>query len=188
MNKKLGRLFWPGLWVYFTVMVLFAAAALVAQSYILAAVEAGVTILVVVFYIINRERRRKAVQAYANSVFDVPQAAGSAQTPFPMVLIRMGDSSILWSNERFCQITGFQEQYLEQRLGSVLPNFHTDWLTSGKTEYPYDVTLSGRRYRVYGTLIRQDDAEQTVLGMLYFSDLTELYQVIFYFVSSWCLV
>ena len=177
MNKKLGRLFWPGLWVYFTVMVLFAAAALVAQSYILAAVEAGVTILVVVFYIINRERRRKAVQAYANSVFDVPQAAGSAQTPFPMVLIRMGDSSILWSNERFCQITGFQEQYLEQRLGSVLPNFHTDWLTSGKTEYPYDVTLSGRRYRVYGTLIRQDDAEQTVLGMLYFSDLTELYQV-----------
>ena len=177
MKKKLGRLFWPGLWVYFAIMVVFAAAALLTKNYILAAVEGTVTALVVIFYVINRERRRKAVQNYAQSVFDVPQLAGSAQMPFPMALIRMGDSSVVWANERFCQITGFQERYLEQRLSAALPNFHTDWLTSGKTEYPYDLTFSGRRYRVYGTLIRLDDPEQSVLGMLYFSDLTELYQV-----------
>ena len=177
MNKKLGRLFWPGLWVYFTVMVVFSAAALVAGEYALATREACATVVVMIFYALNRERRRRAVQAYANSVFDVPQPAGSAQTPFPMAMVRMGDGCVVWANERFCQITGFQEKFLEQRLGTVLPNFHLDWLTTGKTEYPYDVTVGGRRYRVNGTLLRLDDSEQTVLAMLYFSDLTELYQI-----------
>ncbi len=177
MNKKLGRLFWPGLWVYLMVMVLFALASLALQQYILAGVELAMTAMVGIFYIINRERRRKAVQSYSRTVFDIPQTAGKADAPFPVALIRMGDSAILWANDRFCQITGYQDQYLEQKLATALPNFHTDWLTSGKTEYPYDLTLSGKRYRVYGTLIRSDDPDETVTGMLYLSDLTELYQV-----------
>ncbi len=177
MNKKLGRLFWPGLWVYFSVMAVFVVAAVVMQQYLLAAAEAALTVIVLVGYLLNRERRRKAVQNYANAVFDMPQNAGSAQAPFPMAMIRMGDSTIIWTNDRFCRITGYQDRYLEQRLSSVLPNFQTDWLTSGKTEYPYDVTLGGHRYRIYGTLIRMDDPDQTVMAMLYFSDLTELYQV-----------
>ena len=177
MNKKLGRLFWPGLWVYFAVMALFVIAAALMQNYVLAASEFGVSVLVLVFYIINRNRRRNAVHNYAKSVFDVPQPAGNADLPFPMAMIRMGDSTVVWTNDAFCNITGYQDRYLEQKLSTVLPNFQTDWLTSGKSEYPYDVSLGGRRYRVHGTLIRLEDTEQTVMGMLYFSDLTELYQV-----------
>ena len=37
--------------------------------------------------------------------------------------------------------------------------------------------LGNRRYRVYGTTIRAEDNRGTMLGVLYFSDLTELYQV-----------
>ncbi len=177
MNKKLGRLFWPGLWMYFIVMVAFVATALVLEQYILAMAEGAVTVIVLVFYLINKERRRKAIQSYSESAYDVPQEAGQAQMPFPSALIRMGDSTILWANDAFCRITGFQEDYLEQKLASVLPSFQTDWLTSGKNEYPFDLTLNGRRYRIYGTLIRANDPDQTVMGMLYFSDLTELYQV-----------
>ena len=177
MNKKLGRLFWPGLWVYLSVMVLFVVAAALTQNYILAGAEAAVTVIVAAFYLLNRDRRRKAVQNFAKAVFDVPQQAGQAELPFPAAMIRMGDSTVVWTNERFCRITGYQDEYLEQRLNSVLPNFQTDWLVSGKTEYPYDVTLAGHRYRVYGTLVRVDDPDQSVMGMLYFSDLTELYQV-----------
>ncbi len=177
MNKKLGRLFWPSLWMYLAVMGLFAVAAAVLKQYVLAGVELGLTVLVGVFYLFNKERRRKAVQSYSRTVFDIPQTATHAEAPFPMALIRMGDSTILWANDRFRQITGHQEGYLEQKLSSALPNFHTDWLTSGKTEYPYDMTLSGKRYRIYGTLIRADDPDETVMGMIYLSDLTELYQV-----------
>ena len=177
MNKKLGRLFWPGLWVYFSAMALFTVIAALTQHYMVALAEFSVSVFVLIFYALNRSRRRSAVQSYAKSVFDVPQPAGNADLPFPMAMIRMGDSTVVWTNDAFCNITGYQDRYLEQKLSSVLPNFQTDWLTSGKSEYPYDVSLGGRRYRVYGTLIRLDDADQTVMGMLYFGDLTELYQI-----------
>ena len=177
MKKKLGRLFWPGLWVYFSVMALFIIATIAMGQYILAGAEVAVAALVLVFYVLNRERRRKAIQNYAHAAFDVPQKAGSAQQPFPMALVRMGDCAIMWTNDRFSKLTGFQNEYLEQSLFSVLPGFQTDWLLAGKTEAPYDVTLCGRRFRIYGTLIRTEDPDNSVMAMLYFGDLTELYQV-----------
>ena len=177
MKKKLGRLFWPGLWVYFSVMLIFIVAAAVTEQYLLAGAEAAVAAMVLVFYLLNRERRRKAVQNYAQAAFDVPQVAGAAQQPFPTALVRMGDCTVMWANDRFCKLTGFQKEYLEQSLFTVLPGFQTDWLLAGKTEAPYDVTLNGRRFRIYGTLIRTEDPDQSVMAMLYLGDLTELYQV-----------
>ena len=177
MNKKLGRLFWPGLWVYFTVMAAFVVAAALVGQYILAGVEAAVTVLVLVYYMINRDRRKKALQHFVKHSFDLPPVADGAESPFPMALVRLGDASIVWANERFGHITGYQPKYMEQRLSAAVPALSIDWLAAGKNEYPYDVTISGRRYRVYGTIIRADDPAGTVLGMLYFNDLTELYQV-----------
>ena len=177
MNKKLGRLFWPGLWVYFTIMIGFVAAAVITKQYLLAGAEAAATVLLFVFYMVSRERRRKTLQQFAKTAFNVPDNPGGAETPFPMALVRLGDESIVWGNERFCQVTGYQDRYLEQRLSVAVPKLTLDWLASGKSEYPYDVNLGGRRYRVYGTMVRADDPGNTVLGMLYFSDLTELYQV-----------
>ena len=177
MNKKLARLFWPGLWIYFLVMGGFVAAALLTRNYILAGAEALVMALVIVFYVLNRERRHKSILNYAKATFQTDNVPGSADTPFPMALIRLGDSSVLWANERFSAITGYQPKYLEQKLGAFLPDFGIDWLAVGKNESPYDVALGGRRYRVYGTMVRAEDTDSTVLGMIYLSDLTELYQV-----------
>ena len=177
MNKKLGRMFWPGLWVYFTVMAGFVAAAILTKNYILAGAEAAVTMLLITFYVFCRDRRRRTLQNFVKNAFNLPENPGGAESPFPMALVRLGDGSIVWTNERFCSITGFQEKYLEQRLSAVIPKLTTDWLAAGKNEFPYDVTLSGRRYRVYGTVVRADAPENTLLGMLYFNDLTELYQV-----------
>ena len=177
MNKKLGRLFWPGLWVYLAVMIGFAVVALLMEYYLLAGVEAFLTILVATYYLVCRVRRRREIQNYVRQAFGSAGVPSGADTPFPMVLVRLGDKSVLWANDAFSSITGFQEHYMEQRLDSVLPSVRLDWLTSGKTEYPYDVTIGNRRYRVYGSVIRADDHDSTVLGMLYFSDLTELYLV-----------
>ena len=173
MNKKLSRLFWPGLWVYFAVMAGFTLAAALTGNYILAAVEAALTVALLVYYILIRNRRHKEIQSFVKASF----RTGAAETPFPMVLFRLGDGSVLWTNDRFSAITGYQEKYLQQPLGQFLPDIPTDWLAAGKNEYPYDVTLGGRRYRIYGTTFKANDAEGSVLGMLYFSDLTELYQV-----------
>ncbi len=177
MNKKLKRLFWPGLWVYFLFMAGFIAAAVLTENYILAASEGGVTLALLIYYLLCRNYRRRDIQEYVKASFQADHVADSSLVPFPMAMIRMGDQSILWANDRFCAITGYQDQYLPQNFSSVLPHFGIDWLASGKTESPYDITLSGRRYRIHGTLLRADDPDNTVMGMLYFSDLTELYQV-----------
>ncbi len=177
MNKKLGRLFWPGLWVFFAAMLAFVAAAILTENYILAIAEGAVSMALIAYYLICRDRRNKEIQKFVKASFQAGKIPRGADTPFPMVLFRMGDESILWTNDRFRAITGFQEKYLQQPLGEYLKDIPTDWLASGKNECPYDVTLGSRRYRIYGTTLRAEDPNSTVLGMLYFSDLTELYQV-----------
>ena len=173
MNKKLGRLFWPSLWAYFSVLLVFSVAAALTQNYILAAVELVATLALAIYYITCCNRRRKEIQNFVKGSF---QTAG-AETPFPMVLFRIGDGSLIWANDSFRAITGFQEKYLQQPLQDYLPDISMDWLVAGKNEYPHDVTLGARRYRIYGNTVRSDDPDNTLLGMLYFSDLTELYQV-----------
>ena len=177
MNKKLGRLLWPGLWAFFAVMVGFVIAAVATGNYVLAAIEGGIAALLGIYYVLCRMYRRKEIQQYVKTAFDSAQISSGADVPLPMVLVRLGDQSILWTNDAFASITGYQDKYLHQKLESVLPELTLDWLTAGKSEYPYDITISGRRHRVYGTTVRADDPEGTMLGMLYLSDLTELYLI-----------
>ena len=62
MNKKLGRLLWPGLWVFFTAMVGFTVAAAIMENYILAAVEGGLTAMLGIYYVVCRMYRRREIQ------------------------------------------------------------------------------------------------------------------------------
>lgn len=177
MNKKLGRLLWPSLWLYYAVMAAFIVAAVILEYYLLAAVEMALLLIVAAYYLFTRARRRREVRGFVKTILGTADAGSNADIPFPMVLVRLGEGSIIWANDRFCALTGYQDRYLEQPIASVLPDFPINWLTSGKDEAPYDITLSGRRYRVHGTTVRADDPDGTLLGMLYLNDLTELYQV-----------
>ncbi len=176
MNKKLGRLLRPTMALYFTVMFLFVVAALATENYILAGVEAAVTAGLMTWFVLRSNTRRREIQKYVKASMNAPEQA-SGDVPFPMVLISMGDGAVVWMNDRFAEITGAQGHMVERQLSDILPDLSVDWLTAGKNEYPYDITLSGRRFRVYGSTIRTEDPQNTVLGVLYLSDLTELYQV-----------
>ena len=178
MNRKLGRLLRPGMGMYFFVMAAFCAAALLEEQYWLAAAEASVTLLVFMFYIMSRNRRDRQIQQYIQTASNTLEATSQGESPLPAVLVRLGDGGIIWANHRFSELTGYADTMMEQQLDEVLSGFNTDWLISGKTECPTDVSLNGRRYRVYGTTLRADDNRGTMLlGVLYFSDLTELYQI-----------
>ena len=177
MNRKLGRLLRPGMGMYFFVMAAFCAAALLAEHYWLAAAETSVTLLVFVLYVMSRSRRDREIQQYIQTASNTLEATSQGESPLPAVLVRLGDGGIIWANHRFSELTGYADTMMEQNLEEVLPGFTTDWLASGKTECPRDVALSNRRYRVYGTTIRAEDSKGTMLGVLYFSDLTELYQI-----------
>jgi len=177
VNKKLGRLLRPGVGLYFVAMALFCCAALVAGQYWLAAGESAVTLLVFAIYMVNRNYRDRQLHKYIQSTSNTLESMGRGESPFPAVLVRLGDGGIVWTNSKFSDLTGIADTMIEPQLDEILPGFSADWLVSGKTECPHDVTLDGRRYRVYGTVIRAEDSRGTMLGMLYLSDLTELYQV-----------
>ena len=177
MNKKLGRLLRPSRSIYFVLLAVFCAASMVAKQYWLAALETAVTLIAFALFVANKKRRDQQLRQYVQSAPNTLEALGHGRSPLPAALVRLADGAIVWSNHRFSDITGIGESMMEQNLEDVLPDFSTDWLAERKTECPADVTLDGRRYRVYGTTIRAEDPMGTMLGVLYFADLTELYQV-----------
>ncbi len=177
MKKKLGRLFQPNMGTYAFCMLGFVVAAALLQYYGLALAELAATALLITIYLLHRANRRKEIKKYLEQSLDMTDSSNGARPPFPVLTFRLADEGIVFANDAFMHLSGFQDIFKESKISEVLPGFRTDWLSSGKSEYPYDVTIHDRRYRVYGTAIRADDAYATRLGVLYFSDLTELYQV-----------
>ena len=177
MRKRLGKLLHPGMGVYFFIMAAFCAAALLAEQYWLAALETTVTILIFMLYVAGRRQRELQIQQYLQTVSGSLEATSQGESPLPAVLVRLADGGIVWANHGFSELTGYADSMMEQQLEDLLPGFDTAWLAAGKTESPDNVLLGSRRYRVYGTTIRAEDNRSTLLGVLYFSDLTELYQI-----------
>jgi len=177
VRKRLGKLLHPGMGVYFFIMAAFCAAALLAEQYWLAALETTVTILIFMLYVAGRRQRELQIQQYLQTVSGSLEATSQGESPLPAVLVRLADGGIVWANHGFSELTGYADSMMEQQLEDLLPGFDTAWLAAGKTESPDNVLLGSRRYRVYGTTIRAEDNRSTLLGVLYFSDLTELYQI-----------
>ena len=176
MNKKLRWLLQPRFSAFFVVLMAFALGALSMRQYLLAGIEFAVTGLLLGFVLLFKNRRRRELQNYLNRTLDETNGK-NAQPPFPMVAFRMSDGGVFFANDGFTKISGMKEGLDEWKITDILPGFSTQWLTSGKSEHPYDVKLQGHRYRVYGTTIVADDVVGSRLGVIYFADLTELYQV-----------
>ena len=177
LNKKLERLLNPSAGLYFAVLAVFGIAAALLGQFVLAGVELGIAVLLFVLYLLFRRNRSRELQAFIQKATDEMNTVGGADSPFPMVVLRLGDGGIVHANEAFIRLTDFHDTMSERNIDMFLPGFDTDWLASGKTEYPYDVSIGKRRYRVYGTMIHAVDPAAIALGVLYFTDLTELYQV-----------
>ena len=177
MNKKLGKMLRASRAVYFFLMAGFCAAALLAGQFWLAAGESVVTLFVLVIHKVSQDRRDRQMLKYLESAPNTLESLGHGECPFPSVLIRLGDNGIIWSNKRFEAMTGIKGDMVERQLNEVIPGMGTDWLAIGKTVCPQNVTVGNRIFRVYGTSMRAEDSRGTMIGVLYFSDLTELYQV-----------
>ena len=177
MRKKLGRLLRPGMVWYFAVLVIFCGAALYVGQYWLAAAEAVATLLVFLLFTMVNNRRARKLRQYMQSVSNTLEGMGQGESPFPAVLVRLGDGGIIWANDQFSELTGVAETMVDHRLEDIFPGFSTEWLTAGHNQAGSDIALGDRRYRVFGTLIRAEDDRGTLLGALYLSDLTELYQI-----------
>ncbi len=177
MNKKLNRLLRPHMGVYFSAMGICAVIALFFEQYWLGALEGAAALALYGIYSLDRGYRQKELQRYLQDTENTLESSSRGDAPFPAVLVRLGDGGIVWTNQSFCKMTGLDDAMRPHDIQELIPDLTFDWLTDRKTECPYDVTVQGRRYRVQGTLIRAEDTMRNLLGVLYFSDMTELYQI-----------
>ena len=177
MNKRMEKFLKPNVGVQFFALIGFSVVALLFEQYILAVVELGVTALLFVGYLTHRNHKQKQIESFARRMEDDVNDREGVRAPFPMVLMRVADGEIVYANDSFTALTEFNDIFTEKNISEFIPDFKTDWLVSGKAEYPYDVAIRDRRYRVYGYMLPTDETGSITIGALYFADLTELYQV-----------
>ena len=178
MNKNLRRLAEPGATIHMFVLVAFAVATLLFGLYELAAIEAGVILLLVVISIFAKRRREKQLAAYIESItYETENAKNNTlmNFPLPIAVFRLADSVIVWGNDMFFDMCGEHGTRMDASIARMVPQFSGKWLLEGKTQYPTLLELSGRKYQLHGNIIRSDkgDDQNAFMGITYWVDVTD---------------
>ena len=177
MNKKVRRLVQPSVVLYFVVMGLFCVAAVALRQYILAAAEAGVTLVLLGVTYLRSSRRKRALAAYVQSTSELMERT-SGEVPFPVALVKLNDNELVWCNKAFSHLAELRESMIAPRVTEIFPGFSMQWLTGSKPQSGTELRFRDHRYRVSGTVLPEKDARSgVVLGMIYLLDQTELLQV-----------
>jgi len=175
LNKKLSHLLEPGTRLYFFCLMLFALASVFFDP-ILALAEGVVIVLLFVYFRHNGRRRKREISKYIDTLtgsVDVATKDSMINSPLPMLIFRPERDEIIWSNERFLQLTGEREHMFDSKLSSAVPGFDSRWLMEGKTECPGEVTLGERRFLVFGHLVRTGEKGSGLLATTYWVDVTD---------------
>ena len=176
MNRKLAHLLEPSLRLYFLCLVAFALISAY-FSLPLAVAEAAVVILLYFYFRRSNSQRKKEVMKYLDTVtgsMDLASKDTMLHSPLPMVIFRPDTDEVIWSNERFLQMTGEREHLFDTRLSAAVPEFSARWLMEGKAECPNEVHVGDRRFLVFGHLVRTEDKkEKSCLATTYWVDVTE---------------
>lgn len=178
MNKNLRRLAEPGATIHMFVLVAFAVATLLFGLYELAAIEAGVILLLVIISIFAKRRKEKQLAAYIESItYETENAKNNTlmNFPLPIAVFRLADSVIVWGNDMFFDMCGEHGTRMDASIAQMVPQFSGKWLLEGKTQYPTLLELSGRKYQLHGNIIRSDksDEQNAFMGITYWVDVTD---------------
>ena len=176
MNRKISKLLQPSAQLYFVILILFALASAL-FSIPLAVLEAVVVLILGLYTRTSGHKRRREITKYIENItgnVDVATKDTMVNSPLPMVIFRPESDDIIWTNDRFLRLTGDREHLFDAKLSSVVPGFDTRWLLEGKNECPDHVSFCGRRFVVYGHLVRTGDKGGGFLATTYWVDVTEL--------------
>lgn len=178
MDKNLKKLAEPGVRLHLVILVIFAAASLYFKLYELAAAEAGVILLLLVYGFFAKRSREKRLSACIEAItYDTENSKSSALVNFPMpiAVFRLDDSRIIWGNEMFFSMCGTPEARIDARVADLVPQFTGKWLLEGKTQSPELLTMNGKKYRLQGSIVHTgaEDAENVSMGIVYWLDVTE---------------
>lgn len=183
MNKnKTQRFLEQNIRPYIFFLVVFAVATLLIKTdynlYLAAAEGVAIIALLIYSYIIRR-RKSKALKAYIESVtYDTENAKNHTlmNFPLPIVVFRLEDSRIVWGNEKFFSICGKDGARTDTSVAELVPEFSGKWLMEGKNQCADLIDVGGRKYQVYGNIIRsssESEESRGLMGIAYWVDVTE---------------
>lgn len=179
MNQKLNRILEPKVRLYLFFLAVFAGITCYFQLQ-LGLIELGLVLLLFIYYLIVRNRRRKEMAKYIARVTNHIDAASKdtmVNSPLPMVIFQPDTGDVIWSNDRFLKITGDREHLFDTKIDAAVPGFSTKWLLDGKTECPTEYKIDGKSYMVFGHVSRSGEGNQTLLATTYWIDITSLARV-----------
>jgi len=175
LNRKIAQLLQPSFQLYFVCLIVFA----LASAFFSLPLAGAELVAVACLGLYNREnnrRRRREISKYLESVTGTVDTATKdtmTNSPLPMIIFRPESDDIIWTNDRFLQLTGEREHLFDAKLSALIPGFDTRWLMEGKSECPTEVTYSGRRFLVFGHLVRTGGRSGGFLATTYWVDVTE---------------
>ena len=179
-KNKLAHLLEPGMRLYFVFLLLFAAASAL-FSVPIAVIEAAVVLVLYLYLRRTNAQRQKEILKYIDSVtcnMDTATKDTMVNAPLPMVIFRPENDEVIWSNDRFLQLTGEKEHLFDTKLTAAVPDFSSRWLMEGKTECPTEVRIGERRFLVFGHLVRtEEQGSRGYLATTYWVDVTDFAQV-----------
>ena len=179
-KNKLSHLVEPSLRLYFLCLIVFAA---VTALFSLPAAAAELAVVVILYLYFRRSNalRQKEILKYIENVtcnMDSATKDTMVNAPLPMVIFRPENDEVIWSNDRFLQITGEREHLFDTKITAAVPDFSSRWLMEGKTECPTEVRIGERRFLVYGHLVRtEEQGARGYLATTYWVDVTDFAQV-----------
>jgi len=179
LNRKLNKLLQPSFRLYFICLIVFSLLS-AAFSWPLAGLELAVVACLGLYSREASQRRRREINKYLDSYTGNVDSATKdtmVNSPLPMVLFRPESDDIIWTNDRFLHLTDQREHLYDAKLSALIPGFDAHWLTEGKSQCPNEVTYAGRRFLVYGHLVRTGGrGGGGFLATTYWVDITELAQ------------
>lgn len=184
MNKKMHILAEIDVWIYMTVIAVFIAATAASGMYQLAIGEGIILLFVVVFTLLNKKKKSQVLDEYIESVrYDAENAKGNTlkNFPLPISVFRMNDSSIIWGNNKFFEVCGEAGSKLDAKISDIVPGFSVKWLEDGEEELHELIEVGGRKFRLFGSVVRSDRTEASVansfMGICYWLDVSDFEKI-----------
>ena len=179
-KNKLSHLLEPSFRLYFVFLLLFAALDAL-FSLPVAVLELAVVVILYLYFRRSSAARQKDILSYIENVtcnMDSATKDTMVNAPLPMVIFRPENDEVIWSNDRFLQITGERDHMFDTKLTAAVPDFSSRWLMEGKTQCPTEVRIADRRFLVFGHLVRtEEQGSRGYLATTYWVDVTDFAQV-----------
>ena len=175
MDKRLTKILDQGFGLYFLIFLLISCISAFFSIY-LALIDLFICVVVYIYHIYCQRMRTREMEKYLEAlsanVDDKAQEALST-FPLPVTVCLIGTGQIVWCNDLFHKVYDLTDSIFEISLEDIAPGFDSTWLLEKNPNYPSEVKVGTKYYRVVGSLIRPQDHSTSVLMKLYWMDVTD---------------